>query len=250
VDPGADWMRATAVGGYLDLGDAAAAQDVISTIPPNPGIRSCISSYLGEIQRAAAELYALPHGKLNAILTSEDFFNDCPSAVIRDDAFDRHDYGRGMRALEVCLTPDWHAVFSRLELDARPSCALRYASLLIASGERDRAAKLLHAMLKGMEDHKPEVDVAEPRGVALALLGDTDGALQALEAGFAEVKGGWWYDFERAPDFAGLHTQPRFQSLVKQYQDIVAKQSALLAEMRQAGEIPYRPARGATASRN
>jgi adenylate cyclase len=240
LDPGADWTRGTAAFEYLDLGDAAAALDVISTIPSNSEIRSCISSYLGKVERAAAELYALPHAKLNAILTNEEFI-DCPSAVIRDDAFARHDYGRGMRALEVCLTPEWHAVFSRPEFDARASCALRYASLLIALGERDRAAKLLHAMLKGMEDHKPDGDVTEAKSVALALLGDTDGALEALEASFAAEKGGWWYDFERSPDFEALHAQPRFQSLVRQYQGIVAKQSALLAEMRRAGEVPHRP---------
>jgi len=110
--------------------------------------------------------------------------------------------------------------------------------------------KLLHAMLTGMEDHKPEGDVAEAQSIALALLGDVDGALKPLEVAFAEGKGGWWYDLERSPDFEALHAQPRFQSLVKQYQDIVAKQSALLAEMRRAGEVPYRPAGSATASRN
>jgi len=119
----------------------------------------------------------------------------------------------------------------------------------MASGERDRAEKLLHAMLEGMEHQKPD-DVAECRSVALALLGDTEGALKALEVGFAGGKYGWWYDFERSPDFEGLHAQPRFQTLVRQYQDIVAKQSALLAEMRRAGEVPYRPPRSATTSRN
>jgi TolB-like protein/DNA-binding winged helix-turn-helix (wHTH) protein/tetratricopeptide (TPR) repeat protein len=249
IDPGADWVRGPAVFVYLDLGDAAAAQDVISTVPPNPVVQSCISSYLGKVERAAADLYALPDGKLKAILTNEEF-NDCPSAVIRDDAFARHDYGRGLRALEVCLTPEWHAVFSRPEFDARASCALRYASLLIASGDRDRAAKLLHAMLKGMEGHKPDSDVTEAKGTALALLGDTDGALEALEAGFAAQKWGWSYDFDHSPDFEALHAQPRFQSLVQQYHDFVAKQSALLAEMRRSGEVPYRPPQSATTSRN
>jgi hypothetical protein len=93
-------------------------------------------------------------------------------------------------------------------------------------------------------------DVTETSSVALALLGDTDGALKALEARFAATKWGWWYDFGRAPDFEGLHAQPRFQSLVKQYQGTVAKQSALLAEMRRAGEVPYRSPQSAAAFRN
>jgi hypothetical protein len=169
--------------------------------------------------------------------------------VIRDDALERHDYGRGLRALQVCLAPEWHSVLIQEGGGGRMICALRYASLLMASGERDRAKELLHAMLKGMEHQKPE-DVAECRSVALALLGDTDGALRALEVGFAGSKWGGWYDLERSPDFEGLHAQPRFQSLVRQYQDIVAKQSALLAEMRGAGEVPYRPPQSATTSRD
>ena len=35
-----------------------------------------------------------------------------------------------------------------------------------------------------------------------------------------------------------------------QYQEIVAKQSALLAGMRRAGEVPYRPPQGAASSGN
>jgi hypothetical protein len=46
-----------------------------------------------------------------------------------------------------------------------------------------------------------------------------------------------------------LHTQPRFQSLVGQYQHIVAKQRALLAVMRSKGEAPWRPASAAAAIR-
>ncbi|HKD55735.1 MAG TPA: tetratricopeptide repeat protein, partial [Steroidobacteraceae bacterium] len=248
VDPGAAWLRETASTIYFDLHDVAAAQDVLSTVPATSLYRYCLSIYLRDNKRAAAELYALPHSKLNTTLLNEDG-NDCPSAVIRDDAFDRHDYGRGLGALEVCLTPEWDSAIGRYGGGARTECALRYASLLIASGQRERAGKLLHAMLEGMEHHHPN-EVAERRSVALALLGDTDGALKALEFGFAGGKGDWWYDLERSPDFKGLQAQPRFQSLVRQYQEIVAKQSALLAEMRRAGEVPYRPPQSATTSRN
>ena len=83
------------------------------------------------------------------------------------------------------------------------------------------------------------------------MLGDTDGALKALEVGFAADKSGlWWYDFERAPELQGLHYQPRFQDLARQYHDIVAKQSTLLAAMRRAGEVPYRPPAQADTAKN
>jgi hypothetical protein len=93
--------------------------------------------------------------------------------------------------------------------------------------------------------------VVENRGIALALLGDADGALSALEAIFATDKSNWWWYTKRHEfDYERLEAQPRFQSIMKQYQDNVAKQSALLAEMRRAGEVPYRPAQTATTSRN
>ncbi len=74
--------------------------------------------------------------------------------------------------------------------------------------------------------------------MAFALLGDTDRALKALEEAFAFDKRGWWYDLERAPELNALHAQPRFQSLVKQYQDLAARESARLAAMRRTGEVP------------
>ena len=252
LDPMTYWMRVEAAEAYRELGDTAAAQDVLSAIPPAARPigaalwKTCLAINLGETQRAATELYALPHGKLNAtILNGVDLA--CPSIVIRDDALERHDYGRGLRALEVCLTPDWDSVLSRRGTDAQANCAVQYASLLLASGERDRAAKLLDSMLKGLEHHKPYSEVAAVHAGALALLGNTDGALKALEAAFAAQKFGWWYELERSPDFKGLHSETRFRSLARQYQEFVARQSALLAEMRRSGEVPYRPPSTASA---
>jgi TolB-like protein/tetratricopeptide (TPR) repeat protein len=250
LDPEASWMREMASFAYLDLGDVSAAQDVLSTVSPTTLVRFCMARYRGEAQRAAAELYALPHSKLTVTLLNEGE-NDCPSAVIRDAALDRHDYERGLRALEICLTSEWDSALSQPSGPARIPCALRYASLLIASGERDRGEKLLRTMLKVLKEPKFSDDsgITEIRGMALALLGDTDGALNALEAAFGASKFGWW-DLERSREFEGLRVQPRFQSVMRQYQEIVAKQSALLAEMRRAGEVPYRPPQSATTSRN
>src|SRR5262249_14301223 len=106
LDPKADWMRVTAAGTYIDLGDAAAGRDVLSTVAPTATVSQsvlmqfCLSIYLHDTKRAAAELYALPHDRLNATLLNRQDF-ECPSDVIRDDAFDRHDYGRALRVLQV-----------------------------------------------------------------------------------------------------------------------------------------------------
>jgi tetratricopeptide (TPR) repeat protein len=241
LDPKADWIRVRAVWIYLDLGDVAAARDVLAGVRPQAPVQLCLFSYSGEEQRGAARLYALPRGDLRATLVNPD--ENCPSAVIRDDALKRGDYDRALSTLNACLTEDWDPILITV-WDSRTICAIRYASILMAKGERDRAGKLLHALLTGMQRHKGYDSGlgARVRGVALALLGDTDGALTALEAAYAHFKSGWRYAIDRAPELQGLRSHPRFQSLAKQVSENAGKQAALLAAMRRAGDVPYRPA--------
>jgi len=239
LDPSAAWIRFDIAWTYLDLGDVAAAQDVQAEVPPRAQ-NLCVLRYKGEEQRAAAQLYALPREDLNtAVMT-----RGCSSIVIRDDALKRGDYSRALRTLGGCLTDDWDPILSNSGSYVRVLCAVRYTSILMANGERDRARKLLQAMLAAMRRRK--LDNSGAAGLVLALLGDTDAALTALESDYADEKGGWWYDL-RAPELQGLRTQPRFQNLAKQVSDNAAKQAALLAAMRHAGEVPYRPPSGATA---
>jgi tetratricopeptide (TPR) repeat protein len=244
VDPKAEWMRVQAVMVYLSLGDVAAARDVFGEVPPRAQ-SVCLLSYLGQEQRAAAQLYALPPGELKARVLGPAI--SCASAVIRDDALKRGDYGRARQSLEVCLTEDWASILSNNY--GRTICAVRYASILMAEGERDRAAKLLHTMLTAMGRNKHFISegAARARGEALALLGDTEGALTALETAYTAEKWAWWYDIDHAPELQGLRAHPRFQSLARQVNDNAAKQAALLAAMRGAGEVPYRPPSSASA---
>ena len=52
------------------------------------------------------------------------------------------------------------------------------------------------------------------RPAALALLGDQEGALRALDFGVAHPSGGdWWYILELEPAFDGLRANPRFRTL-------------------------------------
>jgi TolB-like protein/tetratricopeptide (TPR) repeat protein len=247
VEPDATWMRELAAGAYLNLADTAAAEDMLVKVPARSSARWCLLLYKGEAQRAAAELHALPRAELNAALLGEN--SGCQSTVIRDDALARRQYDRALGVLEMCPTPDWDVLIEKPEGLIRAECALRYATLLMAAGARDRATKIIQAIAGAIDRHGPATgpDAQECRASAAALLGDADTALKALETAFATVKGNWWY-LERAPEFESLHAQPRFQSLVRQYHDIVAKQRALLAAMRSKGEVPWRPASAAAAA--
>jgi len=242
LDPRAEWVRDGAALAYLDLGDLAAARDVLAGVSPVRQTQLCLLSYQDETQRGAAVLYALPRADLEAKMIDPD--GDWASALIRDDALKRGDPARALRTLQVCVTQDWDPILGKSDGWPRASCAVRYASLLLATGERDRATKLLHSMLTAMQRRKEFMseDGAEIRGRALALLGDNDAALSALETSYAFAKWGWWYDIDHAPELAALRAAPRFQSLAKQVRDNATRQAALLASMRRAGEVPYRPA--------
>jgi len=77
------------------------------------------------------------------------------------------------------------------------------------------------------------------RAEALALLGDTEGALAALETHLANTKGFSSYYLD-AVEFQGLREDPRFQSMQLQLHDNAARQATLVAAMRDAGDLPFR----------
>jgi len=234
AEPRAEWMRELAALVYLDLGDITAARDVVSSLSPQHSIQVCIANYTGETPRAAGLAYALTGPDREAAILE---FPGCAAAAIRDDALSRHDYDRALRTLQVCVARDW-ALDANSGIDgvSRLRCVPRYASILIAKGERDRAVKMLHALLTAMEGHGMFMGV---RAEALALLGDTEGALAALETHLANTKGFSSYYLD-AVEFQGLHEDPRFQSMQLQLHDNAARQATLVAAMRDAGDLPFR----------
>ena len=240
VDPRANWIRPRAARNYLDVGDVIAARDVIANQASQASMQTCILSFSGETPRAVELLRALAAQELRAQLQDQD----CAANSIRDEAFKRRDYSYALHSLEVCATPDWVQSIDDVDAWVQMTCTIRYASVLMAAGKRDRATELLHALLTRMEGRERFTKAweAKARAAVLALLGDTDGALTALEASFADSKNDLWYDFERAWEFQGMHRNPRFQALAMQVHDNAVKQAALLAAMRQAGEVPRRAA--------
>jgi TolB-like protein/DNA-binding winged helix-turn-helix (wHTH) protein/tetratricopeptide (TPR) repeat protein len=249
LDPKAEWMHGWAGMVYLDLGDTGAAQELLAGMPPTAEAQLCLLGTLGEAKRGAERLYALPPRDLKAKVLGDN--NECATDVIRYDALERRDYGRALRTLEVCPTEEWDGVLSRADGGSRAICSIRYAGLLMATGERDRATKLLHSLLTAMDRLKAYTSGSDAgtRGLVLALLGDKEGALTALEVAYAQAKWGWSYDIDHAPELQGLRAEPRFQSLARQIKDNAARQTTLLAAMRRAGEVPYRPAsKSATAN--
>jgi len=193
----------------------------------------CIANYTGETPRAAALAYSLARADLEAAILESP---GCAAAAIRDYALSRHDYDRALHALQVCVARDWKLdANSGIEGVSRLRCVPRYASILIAKGERDRAVKMLRALLTAMEGNGAFMGV---RAEALALLGDTEGALAVLETHLANAKCCARY-FD-AVALQGLHEDPRFQSMQLQLHDNAARQAVLAAAMRRAGDLPLR----------
>jgi hypothetical protein len=117
--------------------------------------------------------------------------------------------------------------------------------LLRAKGEKARATQVARASLASIErvvdDPQSRPTALYWRAVALAVLGDSEGALQSLQAAAHDgVRWGWWL-IEREPAFAELKSDVRYQAIIAELSDLATKQATLVAEMRKAHTLPQRP---------
>ena len=247
IDPEAQWVRESTVVAYLNLGDPAAARDVLgATKGPAGGVNICILAFEGarrEAAQAAHMLFDGPHPE--ALPTSER----CAAGAIRDEALATRQYDAALRTLAA------HYGVHAGALDDAAQIAflwgLPYAQVLRAKGEQARATQVARASLASIErivdDPQSRPIALYWRAVALALVGDSEGALQSLEAAVhGGMRWGWWMT-AREPAFAGLESDVRYQAIIADLRDFARKQAALAAEMRKAHALPQRPAPAARA---
>ena len=113
-----------------------------------------------------------------------------------------------------------------------------------AAGDEAAARKLLEGLLAPMDAEQRRVPgvaniIDAQRAMVLALLGDTEGALGALER--ANYTLAWLGSLSHdEPRFASLRAEPRFQALEARLRAHIARQRELLEQMRRNGEIPPR----------
>jgi tetratricopeptide (TPR) repeat protein len=246
VDPLAEWTRRLLVRAYLDAGEHLAAQSVVDEAQHRLVVRQ-IPPYLysHDWKRAGEAAYT-------AAETESELALDEPmiAGAIRLHARATGDYARAIDALERLSGVTWNAngratLPDSLDLKAFPT---GLADVLRASGDEVRARSVVQATLAAMDKESKEFRrgdlwYLQHRPIVLALLGESDAAIEALRSAVARGIGkeDVWYYFHIEPAFAALRSDPRFLQLHDDVRTHTRAQKQRLAELRSAGFVPERP---------
>ena len=121
------------------------------------------------------------------------------------------------------------------------------ADMLQQQGDTKRARRLAQASLTeathAVRDlQRGDFWYLKFRAQTMMLLGDHQGALQALEdaAGQGPGMDNWWFVLEIEPLLVPLHDEPRFKRLLTAIRDRVAVERESLEALRRAGTVPIR----------
>ncbi len=241
ADPVNQWSRwrQSAYNRYLELGDLAAARDVIAGSSAAGLAPFQVFQYLGDWRAAGEAVYDVPERLRGA-------YNDWLAAeAVRDLALHTGNFPRAIRLIETSLDLAAPRKLNNLTMFG----AVPLAHLLQANGQRAESEKLLDetlAWVNRKRDPRREDSLWWPlrrvRADALALQGHRDAAVAELAEAFRSgPRNDWWYTIERDPLWASMRSDPRFQAIAAEARAHAAAQRALLEEMRRRGEVPYRP---------
>ena len=244
ADPANQWsrQRQSAYSRYIELGDLAAARDVIAKSEAAGLAPFQVFLYLDDWRAAGEAVYDVPERLRSA-------YNDWLAAeAVRDLALKTGDFPRAIRFIES----GGLGVAAPYELNlVNIFVAVPFAHLLRANGQRAESEKVLDEALAWVNRKRdPTRDsmvwwpLRRLRADMLALQGNRDAAVAELaEALRSGERTDWWYTIERDPLWDSMRSDPRFQAIAAEARAHAAAQRALLEEMRRKGEVPYRPSK-------
>jgi hypothetical protein len=126
-----------------------------------------------------------------------------------------------------------------------PTDTVALGDVLMASGDRARAERVLRASLADMnyvihDLKRGDLWYLGDQAIALALLGDRKGSLAALHKAMSAGTLQMHCPIDIDPAFTGLRGDPEFQTMVHAIEQVRVRERHLLDGLRAAGRLPNR----------
>jgi TolB-like protein len=243
LDPLALWTRLLLINCYADAGDLEAARTVAEESPHQlPIERIRLLDEDGDWHRAAETSYAaIADGTMQLIVEPMIYL------AIRMDSRASHDFRRAQALFESRSGVTWSAQgIPRLpEALASAETMVALADMLIESGDRVRAERLLRATLAAVDYaahglRKGDFWFASQEVVAMALLGDHRGTIAALKRWQKYANRATDWNVMADPAMKLVNGDPDFQSIQRDVRSRTARERKNLDRLRAEGRIPVR----------
>jgi TolB-like protein/DNA-binding winged helix-turn-helix (wHTH) protein/Tfp pilus assembly protein PilF len=244
IEPGVGWTRDRLVWFYVDIGDLAAARDVLRGYRPQSPERTINEALVcfraGSVARAAS---------LAQVSISQPEANDSGLAVrfaadaAVEQAIATHN-PQPARRLILSIPDVRHEGDTVAVTGDSLSAVIQLATLDHFAGNRAAGDGLARRALAYVEQGGSAGlanDDELSRAILLALLGKDEDALTHLQQMIAQGRWiGWWVWLEKDPVFGRSRAAPRFHAISADANTWLHTQLELLGQMRVRGEVPAR----------
>lgn len=239
-DPTNPWSRYTAMAMYLDIGDEAAARDVVAgTAKSAQAATLMLALHAGDWRAAGIAGFDKTQWETLWEYNGVDWG---AADALRDYALKAGQLDRTIELMrdKYNLRGD---VSWKLTLD-NFRAAVFLSQLLAASGHAREALDMRRAVSAWNDASEPKLGSLYARRLRASismLNGRQDEALSELADSF---KSGdyenWWYTLSLDPLWLPLHDDPRFRTIAADVRSYINAQHAQLEALRQRGEVPRR----------
>lgn len=242
-DPDHEFGRRILMRAYLDLNDADEAKALAASAPHPVDVRLVPVLVVNRDWRNAAEHIYQEHNRG----TAQAIEADLRVFAVRMHAHETGNYEPAREYLTGGAAVSWDDKgVPSLSNSWVGEYAVGLADVLTQMGERERANRLLHAVLKSIDDEAHRRNRGDrwylrSRAVAYALLGRDEEAMSTLEKAVTDGQTpalGLYLDAE--PAYEHLRPLPRFRAIVERMRGIISVQRQQLEQMRAAGLVPHR----------
>jgi len=242
-DPDNEFFRRILMKAYLDVDEPDEASLVGASAPHDVDIRGVMGlAYRRDWDTAAGRIY-----EEDRLGTAQSIEADSLVLSLRMQARHSGNYQPALRYLAKAAGVSWDANgIPSMRNSWMSVYAVALADVLMQSGEKERARRLLDVLMRSIDDEahhrgRGELWYLRELAAAYALLGRNDESLTMLERCLGEkFTPGLGVILDSDPIFDPLRANPRFQSVTAQLARNREKQRQALAKMRAQGLVPHR----------